>query len=97
VTPAAFLELYAEFQALYEEDPGLIVAALARAERRISDTWGSRRDDAVALTAAHQLALSPWGRNARLSEPGKTTVYQAELDTWKKGHACARSRAVSDP
>lgn len=96
MTPAAFLELYAEFRALYDEDPGLIVAALARAERRISDSWEERRDDAVALTAAHQLALSPWGRNARLSEPGKVTVYQAELDTWKRGHGCARSRAVAD-
>lgn len=91
---AAFVVIFPEFSALLAEDAALIAAALARAERRVSDSWGDRRDDVVALTTAHQLALSPWGRNARMVSKDGSTTYGDELSNWKRGHACARNRAV---
>lgn len=97
MTGAEFVVDFPEFAALLAEDPALITAALARAERRVSDSWDTRRDDIVKLTAAHSLALHPWGRNARLSEKDGSTTYGADLAVMKKGHACARSRAVVDP
>jgi hypothetical protein len=96
MTSAAFLIIFPEFVALNAEDPTLVTAALARADRRVSDSWGTRRDDVIALTTAHQLALSPWGRNARLVAKDGTTTYGEELKEWKRGHAFARNRIVPE-
>lgn len=93
VTADSFLEAYPEFQALHEEDAALVPAVIARAELRIGDTWRETlRDIAVELQAAHMLALSPAGRNAKLSEPGKPTAYWSELQCLKKGNAFGRFR-----
>lgn len=100
MTTAEFLVLFPEYAALAAEDNGteLIDGALARADRRVSDSWGDRRDDVIGLTAAHMLALSPFGRNARLSTADGTTTYGTELTAMKKGHAFARRRVVEqDP
>lgn len=96
VTADSFLEVFPEFLPLHEEQETLIPAVLARAERRIGDNWPSDedRDDAVELQAAHMLALSPAGRNAKLSEPGQPTAYQQELACLKRGNAFAKSRIV---
>jgi hypothetical protein len=93
---ADFLKVFPEFNALYAEDPTYVSAALARAERRVSDSWGDRRDDVVGYTAAHQLALSPYGRNARMIDGKNVSTYSVELEKMKKGHACARMRSVTE-
>jgi hypothetical protein len=36
---------------------------------------GNQTDEAIGYMAAHLLALSPFGQQARLSEPGKVTTY----------------------
>jgi hypothetical protein len=80
---------------MHAEDAPLIAAVIARAERRIGDLWPAEvRDDIVELQAAHMLALSPAGRNAKLSEPGMPTAYECELKERKKGNAFARLRIV---
>ena len=93
VTANSFLLAYPEFTPLHAEDATLIPAVLARAERRIGNLWRTDlRDDIVELQCAHMLAMSPAGRNARLSEPGKETAYQCELKALKKGNAFGRFR-----
>jgi hypothetical protein len=95
VTVNSFLEAYPEFTALSEEQVLLVPAILARAERRIGDSWEEEiRDDIVELQAAHMLALTPAGRAAKLSSPGEPTAYQEELMVRKKGHAFGRMRIV---
>lgn len=91
-----FLANYPEFAPLQDTDPLTLSAALARAERRTSDSWGAMRDDIVALHAADSLARSPFGRNAALVAKDGTTSYATELEQRKKGHAFGRSRAVAE-
>jgi hypothetical protein len=91
VTTASFLVAFTEFANLEE---ALVTAVIERAERRVGDHWREDlRDDIVELQAAHMLSLTPAGRNAKLSEPGKPTAYQAELACLKKGNAFARYRS----
>lgn len=69
-----------------------ITTALADAERNVSDSWGDRRPEVVALTAAHSLAVSPAGRHARLSNDKGGSIYWTRLAQLKAQHACGRSR-----
>src|SRR5688572_7923419 len=95
VTVESFIEAFPEFTTLSEEQTALVPAVLARAERRIGDSWSDEiRDDIVELQAAHMLAMSPAGRNAKLSEPGVKTAYEEELALRKKAHAFGRMRIV---
>jgi hypothetical protein len=96
VTVESFLEAFPEFAPMHAEDEPLVVAVLARAERRIGNNWtdDSKRDLAVELQCAHMLAMSPAGRNARLSEPGEKTAYECELKEMKKGNAFGKLRVV---
>jgi Protein of unknown function (DUF4054) len=49
---------------------------IARATKRTNPTvLGEETDEAIGYMAAHLLALSPYGQQARLSEPGKMTTY----------------------
>ncbi len=95
VTADSFVATYREFEPLHEQDEALVESYIAMAERRISPSWPEdTRDDMVMLQAAHMLSMSPMGRNARLSEPGKKTAFQEDLELRKKAHAYARSRVV---
>lgn len=95
VTVDSFLEAYPEFAPMHAEDAAIVPAVLARAERRIGNTWTeSVRDDIVELQCAHMLALMPAGRNAKLSEPGAPTAYEADLKVRKAGNAFAKYRIV---
>ena len=100
VDSATFLDNYPEFAALQFEDVAdgttYVAAVLARAERRISSDISPEalRDDFVMLQAADMLAMSPWGRAARLSEPGKPTAWCEDLERRKKAYGFARSRIV---
>jgi hypothetical protein len=96
-TVASFIADYAEFAPMAETDETLVAAYLARAERRIGSAWPAAvRDDIVALQCAHMLALSPWGRNARMSDASGASAYGDDLALRKKGFACARSRVVGE-
>lgn len=80
---------------MHAEDVALIPAVIARAELRIGNTWRADvRDAIVELQTAHMLALSPSGRNAKLSMPGEPTAYECELKERKKGNAFALYRIV---
>jgi hypothetical protein len=95
VTTASLIEAYPEFEPLSEQYPDLVDAVIARAERRISISWPDEiRDDIVELQVAHLLAMSPAGRNAKLSEPGKPSSYEYELKLRKKAFAYGRLRVV---
>lgn len=60
----------------------VIQDAINRGTARTNATvMGNQTDEAIGYMAAHLLALSPFGQQARLSEPGKmTTYYQHWLD-----------------
>jgi hypothetical protein len=95
VTAESFLVAFPEFEPLNTEYEDLIPAVLERAERRIGDVWREDlRDDIVELQTAHMLSLTPAGRNAKLSEPGKPTAYECELKRLKSGNAFAKLRIV---
>lgn len=83
-----FLQRFPEFA----EAGDLIDSALAQADREISDTVTTRRDDLVGLAAAHILATSPFGRDARLSSVKGESVYSARLDAMREIHAVGRFR-----
>lgn len=76
MTVVSFLARYPEFS----EDRAptdLVQDALDRAARAVSgEDWGSQLDDARGEYAAHLLAVSPWGQQARLSDPkSEATTY----------------------
>lgn len=73
VSSTDFLEMFPEFN---RAEPEMIDRALAEAERGVSSTtFGDRVDDAVIWKAAHILASTPWGQNARLMSKDGKTVY----------------------
>lgn len=68
-----FKARFPEFSRL--PDP-TIKDAIARGTARTNSTvMGDQTDEAIGYMAAHLLALSPYGQQARLSEPGKMTTY----------------------
>lgn len=95
VTASSFLVAYPEFEPLHAEDNALVVAVIARAERRIGSAWPAEvRDDIVELQVADILARSPMGRSANLSQKGEPTTYQEDLECRKKAFGCGRSRVI---
>lgn len=77
-TAAALKVSYPEF---VRTDTALIDAKLAEAALSCDPlVWGSRTDEAIMLTAAHLLAISPWGQQAKLSARDGSSVYQKRLE-----------------
>lgn len=71
---AAFLVRFPEFGPADTDFPGMVDATLAEAALAIGDQWGSKYDQVHGLETAHRLAISPFGKNAKLStDTGKTT------------------------
>ncbi len=94
-TTAQLIIEYPEFAVLNEQDAAYVTAVLARAERRVSPTWpADTRDDMVYLRAAHMLALSPMGRDAKLSDKHGVTSYGQELQARIAANAVGRGRVV---
>lgn len=57
-----------------------IAASLAAAAGDMNaDVYGSRFDEAQSWLAAHKLAISPFGRSARLSADDGITTYWREF------------------
>jgi hypothetical protein len=92
VTRADFLIAYPEFDVIGAETPELVDAKLAEAELFVSDTWGGKRDQIVGLLAAHLLAVSPSGRNAKLSSSMGKSTYGVELKKRRVAFASALNR-----
>jgi hypothetical protein len=70
---------YADFLARFPEfEPApkaMVEAALSEARRNVdAEVFGDKTDDAIRWKAAHLLAISPFGQQARLiSKDGSTT------------------------
>jgi hypothetical protein len=66
----------------------LVQCALDESARRTDPrVFGARADDAVGLLAAHLLAVSPFGQQARLKSDAGNTTYNRE---WERlAAACA--------
>lgn len=64
MTAAAFVVQFPEFE---DVDATLLNAMLAAALLEIDvDVWGAKADQGQAYLAAHKLALSPFGNNAKM-------------------------------
>lgn len=95
VNVASFLVAYPEF--LKAGEP-MIGAQLALVELEVSDSFGDQRDQAVMLRLADTLALSPFGRNARLVAPtAATSTYGKRFTAMAESNAVSASRLGSPP
>jgi hypothetical protein len=100
MTRAEFLAFHSEFSTAAT---ALVETVLAAADLRVSDSWGTRRPEIVALTAAAALAVSPSGRQARLASEavnagriggGPSSTYAERLRELGITHAAVRSRVI---
>lgn len=92
MTKANFLIRFDEFAVINSEQPALIDAVLAEADKAISDEWGDQRDEIHGLETAHRLAISPAGRNAKLSSSMGKSTYGEQLKRRRRAFACALNR-----
>lgn len=95
VTVASFKVAYPEFAKA--GDP-MLEAQLALVELDVSAAFGDQRDAAVMLRLADTLALSPWGRDARVVAPLATrSVYGDRFTRMAEALAVSSSRLGSPP
>jgi hypothetical protein len=87
VSYASFVAAYPEF---LKADSAMVTAQLALVELEVSDSFEDQRDAAVMLRLADTLALSPFGRNARMVAPNAATSTYG-----KRFLAMAETNAVS--
>ncbi len=77
VTFDSFTTSHPEFIPAGED---LIEAKVAAAVLQVdAEVWGDKVDLGVELTAAHLLAMSPFGQNARLVPEDGVTIYERQL------------------
>jgi hypothetical protein len=73
VTLSAWRVVYPEFNGA--RDP-LVQASLDFAAIEVdAEVWGTKTDHGIGLLAAHYLALSPYGQNARMVAKDGSTTY----------------------
>jgi hypothetical protein len=73
VTLESFVERFPEFE---KASASQVEAVLAEARLQIdSEVWGDKTDLGVNYLTAHLLALSPFGRNARLAKNDRESTY----------------------
>lgn len=96
VSVASFKVAFPEF--LKAGDP-MVAAQLAFVELEVSDSFGDSRDLAVMLKLADALALSPWGRDARLVPKGVdnafTSTYGVRLRAMAEANGITADRMGS--
>lgn len=93
VSVASFLVAFPEF---LKAGDAMIAAQLALTELEVSDSFAEQRDQAVMLRLADALALSPWGRNARMVTPSAaTSTYGTRFLAMASGNAVSASRMGS--
>jgi hypothetical protein len=80
MTVPSFLSAFPEFTDVSTETPGLVAAKLAQAARRVAAGSVAEflRDDLIAYLAAHLIATSPQGQQARLSSDAGSSTYLSE-------------------
>jgi hypothetical protein len=77
VTVASFKAQYAEFDAA---DDAMVAAYLADVSLLVPvSVWGELQDQGIKLHLAKRLALSPWGRDMKLTSKDGSTVYDDQL------------------
>lgn len=74
VSVASFLVAFPEF---LKAGTPMLTAQLALIELEVSDSFGDSRDLAVMLKLADTLALSPWGRDARMVPKGVENAFSS--------------------
>jgi len=93
MTPTEFVTRYPEFAATPNST---LLSVIAEQEILVSDSWGAKRPQVLALTVADALSRSPNGRQSRLNvETNQTqteTPYAGALKELKKAHAWLRNR-----
>lgn len=78
--PVDLLTFKASHPEFSEVDDELISAKIAEAELEVDpDVWRNKADVGVMLTAAHKLAISPYGQQARQTNDNGDTTYMKEL------------------
>lgn len=94
VSLASFLAFNPEF---LKAGTPLLTAHLAQAELEVSDSFAEQRDHAVMLRMADNLALSPWGRDARMVPPSATSSpYGERFQRLAEANAVSASRLGSN-
>jgi len=91
MTQDAFLARYPEFNTAPD---GMVAAALAEATLAVGDVWEDLRDEIIGLEAAHRLAISPFGRDAKMSSGLGKSTYGEQLEKRKRMMACGLMRVV---
>jgi hypothetical protein len=82
VTRTTFLVRFPEFNRASEP---LIDAYIEAASLQVDDSvWGDKADLGVELTAAHLLALSPFGQQARMVNKDGSTTYGERLSSMQR-------------
>lgn len=77
VSAAGFVEKFKEFDEINTELPETVARALTAAQAYCSAAvWGDRYEDGVYCKAAHLLALTGFGENARIKGTTKTIYGQ---------------------
>lgn len=93
VSVASFLICFPEFT---KAGSTMLAAQLPLVELEVSDSFGTSRDLAVMLKLADALALSPWGRDARMVPKGVdnayTSTYGVRLMNLAQANAVSASR-----
>lgn len=70
---ASFVAAYPEFDEINDLAPASITSALTRAQAFCSAAvWGDRYEAGVFVKAAHLLAMTPFGENARIAGSNAT-------------------------
>ncbi|KKN75983.1 hypothetical protein LCGC14_0375400 [marine sediment metagenome] len=78
VTVETFIESFPEFRSASVD---VIKAKLAEAVLQVdAKVWEGKTDLGVKYTAAHLLALSPFGRQAKLVSKDGSTTYEQHRD-----------------
>lgn len=81
-TLAEFLVGFPEFG---DADADLVEAKIASAALRVGVTvWGDQYADGVMHLAAHMLAISPYGQQARLAAKDGSSTYLVEYERMRQ-------------
>ena len=93
VTVQSFIVACPEFS---QAGDAMIAAVLAQTELEVSDAFGDSRNAAVMLRLADRLALSPWGRDAKMVAPtSRTSTYGERFDRMAEANGVSASRLGS--
>ena len=73
---SGFVAKFPEFSEVGDLAPASITSAISTARSFVSQSlWGDRYEDGVLYKAAHLLAMTPMGENARLEKSSPETTY----------------------